>query len=125
MAKHSKKYRESLKQAPKEPVELKTAIEFIKAHPGAKFDETVEVAMRLGVDPAKSDQTVRGTVSLPNGTGKKVRVIVFAAGTQADEAKAAGAIEAGVDDLIEKVKGGWVDFDIAIATTEAMKEVRR
>ena len=125
MAKHSKKYRESLKQAPKEPVELKTAIEFIKAHPGAKFDETVEVAMRLGVDPAKSDQTVRGTVSLPNGTGKKVRVIVFAAGTQADEAKAAGAIEAGVDDLIEKVKGGWVDFDIAIATTEAMKEVRK
>ena len=125
MAKHSKKYRESLKQAPKAPVSLAEAIAFIKAHPGAKFDETVEVAMHLGVDPTKSDQTVRGTVSLPNGTGKKVRVIVFAAGTATDAAKAAGADEAGYEDLIEKVKGGWTDFDVAIATTDAMKEVRK
>ncbi len=125
MAKHSKKYRESLKQAPKEAVSLADAIKFIKAHPGAKFDETVEVAMRLGCDPTKSDQSVRGTVSLPNGTGKKVRVIVFAAGTAADEAKAAGADEAGYEDLIEKVKGGWTDFDVAISTTDAMKEVRK
>ena len=125
MAKHSKKYRASLKQAPKQAVPLKEAIEFIKAHPGAKFDETVEVALRLGVDPTKSDQAVRGTVSLPNGTGKHVRVIVFAAGTQADEAKAAGADEASFEALIEKVKGGWTDFDIAIATTDAMKEVRK
>ncbi|MBR0057122.1 MAG: 50S ribosomal protein L1 [Kiritimatiellae bacterium] len=125
MAKHSKRYRASLKQAPKAPVALKDAIAFIKAHPGAKFDETVEVAMRLGVDPTKSDQAVRGTVSLPNGTGKKVRVIVFAAGTQADEAKAAGAAEAGFESLIDKVKGGWTDFDVAISTTDAMKEVRK
>jgi len=125
MAKHSKRYRASLKQAPKAPVALKEAIAFIKAHPGAKFDETVEVALRLGVDPTKSDQAVRGTVSLPNGTGKKVRVIVFAAGTQADEAKAAGATDAGFEPLIEKVKGGWMDFDVAISTTDAMKEVRK
>lgn len=125
MAKHSKKYRESLKKAPKEAVSLKEAVEFIKANPGAKFDETVEVAMHLGVDPAKSDQTVRGTVSLPNGTGKKVRVIVFAAGEQADAARAAGADEAGYEDLLEKVKGGWTEFDVAISTTDAMKEVRK
>lgn len=125
MAKHSKKYCESLKKAPKEAVSLKEAVEFIKANPGAKFDETVEVAMHLGVDPAKSDQTVRGTVSLPNGTGKKVRVIVFAAGEQADAARAAGADEAGYEDLLEKVKGGWTEFDVAISTTDAMKEVRK
>ncbi len=125
MAKHSKKYRESLKAAPKSAVSLKEAVEFIKAHPGAKFDETVEVALRLGVDPTKSDQAVRGTVSLPNGTGKNVRVIVFAAGEQADVAKAAGAEEAGYEDLLEKVKGGWTEFDIAISTMDAMKEVRK
>ena len=89
MAKHGKKYTDTLKKAPKEPVALADAIAFIKANPGAKFDETVEVAMHLGVDLNKSDQSIRGTVTLPNGTGKKVRVIVFAAGTQADEAKAA------------------------------------
>ena len=125
MAKHSKRYRASLKQAPKQAVSLKEAIAFIKAHPGAKFDETVEVALRLGVDPTKSDQAVRGTVSLPNGTGKHVRVIVFAAGTQADDAKAAGADDAGFETLIDKVKGGWTDFDVAIATSDAMKEVRK
>ena len=125
MAKHGKKYIDTLKKAPKEPVSLAEAIAFIKANPAAKFDETVEVAMHLGVDLNKSDQSIRGTVTLPNGTGKKVRVIVFAAGTQADEAKAAGATEAGVDELIEKIKGGWMDFDVAIATPEAMTAVRK
>ena len=125
MAKHGKKYVDALKKAPKEPVSLKEAVAFVKANPGAKFDETVEVAMHLGVDLSKSDQSIRGTVTLPHGTGKKVRVIVFAGGTQADEAKKAGATEAGVDELIEKIKGGWMDFDVAIATTEALKEVRK
>lgn len=125
MAKHGKRYRDTLKKAPKAPVTLDEAIAFIKEHPGAKFDETVELAMRLGVNPAKSDQAVRGTVNLPHGTGKKVRVIAFAAGAQADAARAAGADEAGFDDLIEKVKGGWTEFDVAIATTDAMKEVRK
>ncbi|MDD5706953.1 MAG: 50S ribosomal protein L1 [Kiritimatiellae bacterium] len=125
MAKHGKKYRDIKAKAPTAPVALAEAVAFVKAHAGAKFDETVEVAMRLGVDPKKSDQTVRGTVSLPHGTGKHVRVIVFAAGAQADAARAAGADEAGYEELIEKVKGGWTEFDVAIATTDAMKEVRK
>ena len=124
MAKHSKKYQDALKQAPQTAVALEEAVAFIKAHPGAKFDETVDVGFRLGADPTKSDQAVRGVVHLPHGTGKHVRVIVFAAGDMADAALAAGADAVGLDDLIEKVKGGWVDFDVAIATTDAMKQVR-
>lgn len=125
MAKHGKRYIDAQKKAPTTLVSLDEAVAFVKANAGAKFDETVEVAMRLGVDIKKSDQTVRGTVSLPHGSGKNVRVIVFAAGTHADEAKAAGADEVGYEDLIEKVKNGWTDFDVAIATTDAMKEVRK
>ena len=125
MKKHGKKYLAIKKQVPQTAVPLAEAVAFLKAHPAAKFDETVELAMRLGVDTAKSDQTVRGTVNLPHGTGKAVRVIVFAAGAQADAATAAGADAVGFDDLIEKVKGGWTDFDVAIATTDAMKEVRK
>jgi large subunit ribosomal protein L1 len=125
MAKHGKRYIDTLKKAPATSVSLEEAVAFVKANAGAKFDETVEISMRLGVDIKKSDQTVRGTVTLPNGTGKKIRVVVFAAGTHADEARAAGADEVGYDDLIEKVKNGWTDFDVAIATTDAMKEVRK
>ena len=124
MAKHSKKYQDALKQAPQTAVSLEEAVAFIKAHPGAKFDETVDVGFRLGADPTKSDQAVRGVVHLPHGTGKHVRVVVFAAGDMADAATVAGADAVGLDDLIEKVKGGWVDFDVAIATTDAMKQVR-
>jgi len=124
MAKHGKRYTDILKKAPTGTVNLEEAVAFVKANASAKFDETVEVSFRLGVDPTKSDQTVRASVSLPNGTGKKVRVIVFAAGQHADEARAAGADEVGYEDLIEKVKGGWMDFDVAIATTDAMKQVR-
>jgi large subunit ribosomal protein L1 len=125
MAKHGKRYNDALKKAPTAQVSLEEAVAFVKANANAKFDETVEIAMRLGVDIKKSDQTVRGTVNLPHGTGKTIRVIVFAAGTHADEAKAAGADEVGYEELIEKVKNGWTDFDVAIATTEAMKEVRK
>lgn len=91
--------------------------------PKAKFDETVELYAHLTVDPRKSDQMVRGTLKLPHGSGKSVRVIVFT--ENPDEATAAGAEEAGLDDLIEKVTGGWIDFDVAIATTSAMKSVRK
>ena len=91
--------------------------------PKAKFDETVELYSHLTVDPRKSDQMVRGTLKLPHGSGKTVRVIVFT--ENPDEAKAAGADEAGLDDLIEKVTGGWTDFDVAISTTSAMKSVRK
>jgi large subunit ribosomal protein L1 len=125
MAKHGKKYREVVKKAPEGVVELAEAIKFIKANPVAKFDETAEIAFRLGVDPKKTEQTVRGTVALPHGTGKKVKILVFAAGAAADAAKAAGADFVGNEDLIEKVKGGWTGFDIAIATPDAMKEVRK
>ena len=125
MAKHGKRYSDVLKKAPTELVSLEEAVAFVKANANAKFDETVEVAMRLGVDFKKSDQTVRGTVTLPHGTGKTVRVIVYAASTHADEAKEAGADEVGYEELIEKVKDGWTDFDVAIATTDAMKEVRK
>ncbi|HEX7354621.1 MAG TPA: 50S ribosomal protein L1 [Mycobacteriales bacterium] len=89
------------------------------------YDATVEVALRLGVDPRKADQMVRGTVSLPHGTGKTARVIVFAAGEKAAEAEAAGADAVGADDLIERVSGGWVDFDAAIATPDQMSKVGR
>jgi len=125
MARHGKKYRAIKEKAPKEPVELEQAIEFIKQNAAAKFDETMELGIRLGVDTSKSDQTVRGTVSLPHGTGKKVRVVVFATGAAAEKAREAGADFVGFEDLIEKVKGGWTDFDVAIATNEAMKEVRK
>ena len=125
MAKHGKRYTDILKKAPKAIVSIEEAVAFIKANPAAKFDETVDVSIRLGVDPKKSDQSVRGTVNLPNGTGKSVRVLVFAQGTQADDARAAGADFVGFDDLLEKVKGGWTDFDVAIATADAMKEVRK
>ncbi len=125
MAKHGKRYVDAQKKAPTALVSLEEAVAFVKANAGAKFDETVEVAMHLGVDIKKSDQTVRGTVTLPHGTGKNVRVVVFAAGTHADEAKAAGADEVGYEELIEKIKNGWTDFDVAISTTDAMKEVRK
>jgi large subunit ribosomal protein L1 len=125
MAKHGKRYTDMLKKTPSDPVTLEEAMAFVKANPAAKFDETIEVAMRLGVDPRKSDQSVRGTVTLPHGTGKDVRVAVFAQGTQADDAREAGADFVGFEDLIEKVKNGWTDFDVAIATADAMKEVRK
>ncbi len=126
MAKHSKRYNATLKEAPKAPVSIEDAVKFIKAHPGStKFDETVDVSMRLGADTKKTDTPVRGVVKLPAGSGKKVVVVVFAGGEHADQAKAAGADFVGLDDLIEKVMGGWTDFDVAIATTEAMKSVRK
>jgi large subunit ribosomal protein L1 len=90
-----------------------------------KYDATVEVAMRLGVDPRKADQMVRGTVNLPHGTGKTARVVVFATGAKADEASAAGADVVGSDDLIERVQGGFLDFDAAIATPDQMSKVGR
>ena len=126
MAKFGKKYRGILKALPKQAVSVEEAVKFIKAHPAAKFDETLDVSFRMGVDLVKSDSPVRGTVKLPAGSGKKVKVLVFAGGEHADEAKAAGADFVGLDDLVEKItKEGWCDFDVAIATVEAMKSVRK
>lgn len=99
------------------------AIEFLKNNSFVKFDETVEIAVRLGVDPRKSDQAVRGAAVLPNGLGKTIRVLVFAQGDKEDEAKGAGADYVGGEDLAEKIKGGWLDFDSVIATPDMMKIV--
>src|SRR3954467_8183255 len=101
------------------------ALDFAKANAGAKFDETVDVAVRLGVDPRKADQMVRGTVNLPNGTGKTARVLVFATGDRAAQAEAAGADYVGSDDLIERIQGGWLDFDAVVATPDLMGKVGR
>lgn len=102
---------------------LREAVEAVKALAYAKFDESVDLALRLGVDPKRSDQMVRGTTSLPHGTGKKVRVLVFAKGDKEQEARQAGADYVGADDLMEKIKGGWMEFDCAIATPDLMASV--
>jgi large subunit ribosomal protein L1 len=101
------------------------AVKLVKANASAKFDETLEIAMNLGVDPRHADQMVRGVVNLPNGTGKTVRVAVFAKGAKADEAKAAGADIVGAEDLMETIQGGTIDFDRAIATPDMMPIVGR
>ena len=126
MSKHGKKYYNAAKKAPQKAVSLEEAVKFVKANAGAKFDETVDVYFHLGKELTKGDTAVRGTVKLPNGSGKKVKVAVFAGGDAAEAAKNAGADFVGMADLIEKVtKEGWCDFDVAIATVEAMKEVRK
>ena len=126
MSAHSKKYFNAAKKAPKKPVSVEEAVKFVKANPGAKFDETIDVYFRLGKDLTKGDTAVRGAVKLPHGSGKTVKVAVFAGGDHAEEARQAGADYVGLADLIEKVtKEGWCDFDVAIATVEAMKDVRK
>ncbi|MET9328275.1 50S ribosomal protein L1 [Tsukamurella sp. NPDC003166] len=126
MSKNSKAYKAAAEKVDKDklysPLE---AVTLAKETSSTKQDATVEVAMRLGVDPRKADQMVRGTVNLPNGTGKTARVIVFAVGDKAEEAKAAGADEVGAEDLIEKIQGGWLEFDAAIATPDQMAKVGR
>ena len=102
---------------------LSEAVGILKGNHYVKFDESIEVAIRLGVNPKHADQMVRGTVSLPNGTGKSIRVAVFAQGEKAQEAEAAGADAVGSDDLAEKIKGGWTDFDVAVATPDMMRVV--
>ena len=123
MVKRSKRYRQASEAAPKAALSLADAVSALQAMPKAGFDETVEISFRLNVDPKQSTQMVRGTVRLPNGSGKKVRVIVFTENAQA--ALDAGADKAGFEDLIKEVSDGFLDFDVAIATTSAMKEVRK
>jgi large subunit ribosomal protein L1 len=124
MVQHSKRFRAAVAKVDRhkiyEPVE---ALSLLKSLPGAKFDETVEVAVLLGIDPKKSDQLVRGAVSLPKGLGKSVKVIVFAEGDKAAAATSAGADLVGSAELAEKILGGWTDFDIVIASPDMMKHV--
>jgi large subunit ribosomal protein L1 len=104
-------------------VALEEAVQIVKANATAKFDETIDLAVRLGVDPTQSDQNVRGTVNLPHGSGKTVRIVVFAQGEKQKEAELAGADVVGAADLVEKVQGGWTEFDLAISTPDMMKDV--
>jgi large subunit ribosomal protein L1 len=123
----SKRYKKALEQVdPRKQYTLQAAVETLAKFPKTKFNETVELAFRLGVDPKQSDQMVRGTVPLPHGSGKVVRVLVFAKpGPAADAAREAGAEHVGYDEMIKKCQEGWTDFDVAVATPDAMGEVRK
>ena len=124
MGRPSKRIREIAKKLDvQKTYSVKEAIDILKSCPSVKFDQTVEVSLKLGVDPRRSDQGVRGTVSLPNGTGKTMKILVFAKGDKVKEALAAGADYAGHEELFEKVNGGWTDFDAVIATPDMMRDV--
>ncbi|HHW98713.1 MAG TPA: 50S ribosomal protein L1 [Firmicutes bacterium] len=126
MPKRGKKYQEALKQFERQELhDVSTAIALVKQIASAKFDETVEAAVKLGVNPKHADQQVRGAVVLPHGTGRTVRVLVFAKDAKAAEAQEAGADFVGAEDLIQKIQGGWLDFDVAIATPDMMGLVGR
>jgi len=123
--KRSKRYRAAAEKVAIKAHSLPEAITLLKSLPAPKFDQTVTLSFRLGVDPRQSDQMIRGTTPLPNGSGKSVRVLVFAQGEAAEAAKAAGAEIVGFEDVIKQVQGGFQDFDVAIATPSAMTEVRK
>jgi large subunit ribosomal protein L1 len=124
MKRHGKKWKASRTKIDKtKEYSLAEAVEFLKANKTAKFDETVEVAVNLGIDPKKSDQNVRGAVVLPHGLGKTVRILAFAQGAKAEEAKEAGADYVGAEDMAEKITGGWLEFDACVATPDMMKVV--
>ncbi|MDE0934854.1 MAG: 50S ribosomal protein L1 [Mariniblastus sp.] len=118
--KRSKRYKELLTKVPEQPVGLSQAIEILKGFDGAKFDQTIEIHMHLGVDPKQADQIVRGSIVLPHGIGKTQRVIVFAKDAAAEAAQAAGADEVGQEELAKKINGGWLEFDVCIASPDMM-----
>lgn len=123
MKKRSKRYNSDAQKAVKELLPLSDAVKKVKSFGSTKFDQSVECVMHLGIDPKQADQMVRGAISLPHGIGKARKVITFCEDSDADAAKAAGAVEAGCDALIEKVSGGWMDFDVAVASPKVMGKV--
>jgi len=123
MKKRSKRYRELSKLIQKKEYSLEEAVQLLKKTASAKFDETVEISVRLGVDPRHADQVVRGTVALPHGLGKAVRVLAVAKGDKADEAQKAGADHVGYEDYLEKIQQGWLEFDVIVATPDAMRDL--
>jgi len=123
MIKRGKKYQEAAKLITKELYGLEEALELLKKTAVTKFDSSCEVHLNLGLDPKQADQNIRTTVALPNGTGKDVRVVAFVDETSAKAAVAAGAMEAGTGELVKKIEGGWLDFDVAVATPDQMKEL--
>jgi large subunit ribosomal protein L1 len=120
MPNQSKRYRKLSEKRKDDALPIAEAVETLKKYDGTKFDQTVEIAIRLGVDQAQADQIVRGSIVLPHGIGKAQRILVFAKGAKAEEAKAAGADFVGEDELADKVKGGWTDFDVCIAAPDMM-----
>jgi large subunit ribosomal protein L1 len=125
VAKHGKKYQQAVQKVETRPYPLRDAIQVAADAAYAKFDETVEVALRLGVDPKHADQMVRGTVVLPHGLGKTARVLVFASGEKIREAEEAGADHVGGEELAKRIEGGWLDFDAVVATPDMMRVVGR
>jgi large subunit ribosomal protein L1 len=125
MPRHSRRYRDDLQKAPQTLIPLDEAVKALKNFKKTKFDQSVEIACNLGIDPRQADQMVRGAVSLPKGIGQTKRVIAFCPDTEVEAAKEAGAIEAGADDLIAKVQDGWLDFDVAVAHPSVMGKVGR
>ncbi|HEX2254773.1 MAG TPA: 50S ribosomal protein L1 [Thermoanaerobaculia bacterium] len=125
MPKHGKGFRQARESVEARPYGLREAIELAQQVKYTKFDETLEIALRLGVDPKHADQMVRGTVVLPHGTGKKVRVLVFASGEKIKEAEDAGADHVGGEELAKKIEGGWLDFDAVVSTPDMMKVAGR
>ncbi len=124
MNKHGKRFRKSADLVESGVrYSIPDAVRILKQFEGAKFDETVEVVMRLGIDPKRADQLIRGTIILPKGTGKTARVLVFAEGAKAEEAQEAGADFVGSEDLVKKIEGGWLDFDVALASPDMMRKV--
>ncbi len=123
MATRSKRYQKEAQQTNETPLSLDQAVEKIKSFKGVKFDQTVECVVQLGIDTKQTDQLVRGSLSLPHGVGKQKKVIAFCDESMAEEARKAGAIEVGVDDLVKKITDGWADFDVAIASPKVMGKV--
>ena len=122
---HGKRYREEAEKAPSGAVSTLQAVQFLKQCKVTKFDQTVELVMWLGIDPRQADQQIRGSISLPNGIGKTKKVVAFCEDALVDAAKEAGAVEAGGDELIKKIQGGWMDFDVTVATPGMMRSVSR
>ena len=125
MRPRSKRYKTLAEKQSEQPLSVSDAVAKLKTYADTKFDQTIDCVIRLGIDPKQADQLVRGSISLPKGIGKSRRVVVFCPDESAEDAKAAGAVEAGADDLIKKVQDGWMDFDVAIAVPKIMSKVSR
>jgi large subunit ribosomal protein L1 len=123
--KRSRRYQQCLEKVPEGKVSVQEAVGAVKEMAGANFDQTVELSLHLGLNPRQAEQNLRGSVSLPNGIGKTRRVVAFCEGDDAEQAKAAGAVAAGSDELVEQIQNGWMEFDVAIATPAMMKKISR
>ena len=125
MPNHGKRYRQARKEVSKPAYTLEEAVELLKRLPGPKFDQSVEVHLKLGIDPKQSDQNIRGSISLPAGLGQTRTVVAFCPPEMVDEAKNAGAVEAGADDLVARIQGGWMEFDVVVAHPQLMPKVAK